>query len=397
MATKLSGYLRNIEQKEHLLRDALFIPFVSLIKFEDFMTYKFFFEKENMKSEYRKATYSNSWLYITQACRGFGLGLKFYDTNLLLSIGCQYKDKKWHYVIVRPLGCIDERFTELLIILQRISRQPVFIKKMFPAQIERFNRLSVRMCIEPLMSSSKYPWSGIEKNDDDTYPELIYHVLASTAPLQEKHLMSGKDNVWDKQFYYLSKANFRSSYMKSIRRKYKTMWEKIRHFERVYEKYDGPPFFFKKYSYDQYESVVRVLDSYYYFHGEYEQKSAYDNIVESQVHLLPKHENYLFSYIVYFGSIDNPIGFFAAEKIDDVSVGLYAAIILRKKFPGGLSEFLHKQFISILKKKGFLYISRGGSETKGLYKFKEKFAPVESRYIPIKVFSLNNAELNIRD
>ena len=78
---------------------------ITPIIIDDFELFKVFFNNDKCK-----ISYGNSWIYITQACRGLGLGYKYYDKDILVPIG-KYKE---HYVVVRPLGLLDNRFYRLL-------------------------------------------------------------------------------------------------------------------------------------------------------------------------------------------------------------------------------------------------------------------------------------------
>ena len=60
--------------------------------------------------------------YITQACRGLGLGWKYLDGDRLFSVGCH----NGHYVIVNPLGVLDGRLEGLLEKLSSRSGKPVY-------------------------------------------------------------------------------------------------------------------------------------------------------------------------------------------------------------------------------------------------------------------------------
>ncbi len=63
------------------------------------------------------------------------------------------------------------------------------------------------------------------------------------------------------------------------------------------------------------------------------------------------------------------------EPISPDTTGLYANITLHQEFPY-LSEYLIVYCCRLLKEKGYRYLNLGGSETAGLFQFKEKFSPV---------------------
>ena len=111
---------------------------VSPIVNEDRSLYHRFFHNDEHES-----CYGNSWAYITQACRGLGLGLglKYHEENLLLSVGYY----QGHYVVVRPMGNITERMVNVLEALRMSSGKPVFIKN--------FSKSKQRNCL--LLEDSK--------------------------------------------------------------------------------------------------------------------------------------------------------------------------------------------------------------------------------------------------
>jgi len=87
---------------------------------------------------------------------------------------------------------------------------------------------------------------------------------------------------------------------------------------------------------------------------------------------LGKNGKDYFSQIIYID--DKPAALFAAEPIGQDICGLFANIALYQEFPY-LSEFLGVYICQQLGEKGYKLLNLGGSETSGLYQFKEKFHP----------------------
>jgi hypothetical protein len=101
------------------------------------------------------------------------------------------------------------------------------------------------------------------------------------------------------------------------------------------------------------------------------QPSDYNNIILHPP--LGKNGKTFFSQILYINK--KPAGFFATEPINKDTIGLFANITLHQEFPY-LSEYLVIYICKLLDKLGYKYLNLGGSETSGLFQFKEKFAPV---------------------
>ncbi|NEO28557.1 MAG: hypothetical protein F6K03_17185, partial [Kamptonema sp. SIO4C4] len=99
--------------------------------------------------------------------------------------------------------------------------------------------------------------------------------------------------------------------------------------------------------------------------------SDYDNII----HYPPIGANGK-GYFAQLVRVDGEAaGFFAMEPVSPDIAELYASITLHRKFPY-LSEYLIVECCKILKQAGYRYLNLGGSETSGLFTFKEKFSPM---------------------
>ncbi len=120
-----------------------------------------------------EAAYPNSWAYITQACRGpgIGLGLKYRSGNSLVSVGRHRR----HYVVTNPLGSLEE-LPHLLRALEQDSGKPVFIKKLAGKKRDVLRGITVHTVSsyrdrEPVRGP--YVWDDPAYSDDDTYPEQV--------------------------------------------------------------------------------------------------------------------------------------------------------------------------------------------------------------------------------
>jgi hypothetical protein len=320
----------------------------------------------------RVACYGNSCTYITQACRGIGLGLglKYHDRDLLLSIG-SYKS---HYVVVRPLGRLDWRFIQVLDALHYASGKPVFIKKLFPDQVARLHELGdFKEAIQYTKDNDhpekgSYPWRSHQSfADDDTFPEIVLDISLTLdykkAPKKwfsefATHHESDSEIVEELFRYYLK---FRAKVTKFATSDIKCRLE--------------------DYNPDVAESIRRFLLGHF---GEKDEENveAYENMMTKLP--LASHGDSFFSFVAYLQHRPLPQGFFVAERLDGKSGGLYAAIASR--CCPGLSEYLHVQMLSRLRRNGIRFLNIGGSEVKSLHEFKLKFAPIEQRRMRMLVY-----------
>jgi hypothetical protein len=336
---------------------------ISIITENDHALYRNFFSQVN-----HRACYGNSWTYITQACRKFGYGKKYYVEGSLISIG----KHNGHYVIVRPLGMIDNRFIQLLDYLHQESGKPVFIKKLFPEQVihlQKYARFAEASIYDPVMDiayAGIYIWDEIAFADDDTYPELILDLditLKYMLPIHE----------WFKIYCKGRLLTARIEYLKRIKRKYGEFRRRLRQFSQ-----SGIEPCWRKYNTNMAEDVRRFLLNYF-SSSRAENLQAYENLLLSS-------STDTFGWVVTVNGNSFPVGFFFAERIDDKSAGLYASIISRS-YPG-LAEYLWAEMMSHLVKEGLSFLNVGGSETRNLQIYKQQFAPVEERVMRTLVYGL---------
>src|SRR2546423_1583501 len=341
---------------------------ISPITNKDRELYNRFFEEDS-----RVARYGNSWTYITQACRGIGsgLGLKYYDGDLLLSIGYH----RGHYVIVRPLGRINERIIRLLKVLRSVSRKPVFLKKLFPSQVNQLRHFGNFKDAVKYSNSGinpepgDYPWSMESFADDDTYPEIILDVnitLNYGLPPKEwfTHFKTSRINSGEAQS------------LEQLLNRYLRLRSKVNGFVR-----SGIGLHIIDFNIQMADEIRQFLFKHF---GEEDKRNveAYENMLTQ----LPLGNNghSFFSFVAYRDGVAAPQGFFVTERLDKESAGLYAAVASRSC--SGLSEYLHIEMLSRLQHKGIRLLNIGGSEIKSLHEFKLKFAPVEERYMKLVVY-----------
>ncbi len=343
--------------------------YITPITIKDFPLYQQFFVQT-----WSVACYGNSWSYITQACRQLGLGNKYYDRDILVSIG-KYQD---HYVIVRPLGNIDHRFLKLVQLLFKRSHKPVFIKKVFDHQAEQIKRLQPQKfseaatdysILEEKCEAGKYSWHQNNFADDDTYPELIFNLDLSLK-------IELTPSQWLNLFQQHSQIQFNQQQLKSISKSYQEFRRRINRFNRLEINCCLQPY--------QANIKPQIIDliSNYFGISRQENIQAYRNIFDFT--MLTQWEKKFFPYFAYIDNEQSPIAFMLLEKLDQKSIGSYARIICAK-YPG-LPEYLMLQIMSQLKKIGFQFLNTGGSENKKLHTFKKKLAPIEQRTMKMLVY-----------
>ncbi len=280
---------------------------ISPITLADHPRYQQFFAQDQ-----RHACYGNSLIYLTQACRGFGLGLKYDDGDTLLSIGC-HRD---HYVIVRPLGVIDRRLLDLLTLMREISGKPVFLKKLFPDQAQQLRQMG------PFSDAAQetYPWDADAFADDDTYPEIILDL--DPTPANASPITREDERPIAEQGEYMSHFTWNRS--RRTQRKYLTS---VRRFQQM-----EVPCTLRPYTPALATDVRAFLRGY--FAAQPQNVAAY----EAMLTLGDLHTNRdrVFSYVASLDERDEVVGLLVTERLDADTAGDYAGIVSRQ-YPG-LSE-----------------------------------------------------------
>ncbi|MGP1384313.1 MAG: hypothetical protein ACTS2F_12190 [Thainema sp.] len=288
--------------------------------------------------------YGNSFYYLCQAVNGLGpdkLGLKYFDGRMLVTIGIGDRFSlggSWHYHVTNPMGEFDaESLMTLSQHLLELSGVPVFVKKL---TLEERDQL-LQSGFSPI---EDYPWHAQAMEEDDTFPEQIVDVDVVLGKLEAAEYSSLKRN------YHQYCAKFGEQ----------TTWELLG----------------KDNSEDNSAEADAIVQEFFEYLDvkqlHISRPSDYDNII----HYPPIGANgkAYFSRLVRVEG--EAAGFFAMEPVSPDMAGLYASITLHRKFPY-LSEYLIVECCKLLKQAGYRYLNLGGSETSGLFGFKEKFSPVE--------------------
>ncbi|MEA5624221.1 hypothetical protein [Nostoc sp. UHCC 0251] len=296
-------------------------------------------------------TYGNSFYYVCQAANGLGpdrLGLKYFDGRMLAGIGIGNRFSlggNWHFHVVNPMGEFDpESLQRLCRHLLELSGVPVFVKKLTMEERDRLLDIG----FSPI---EDYPWHAQAMEEDDTFAEQILDVNAVLEKLKV-HQRSGLKTNYR---YFCSKFGDQTT-------------SEFLCEENAAEAHDIVNKFF------DYLDIKQLHIS---------QTSDYDNII----HYPPLGNNGKMYFSRLIRIAGKAAAFFAMEPISDDTVGLYASITLHQEFPN-LSEYLIVECCRLLQKAGYRYLNLGGSETSGLFSFKEKFSPVEYRKLQWVVYKV---------
>lgn len=285
-------------------------------------------------------TYANSFYYLGQAANGTGeqkLGLKFFDGEMLAPIGIFNRVSLgggWHFHIIHPIGNFDVRkITTLAKSMLELSGNPVFVKKVSTEQREKLLNAGFSQV-------ETYPWHAQAIEEDDTFPEQVLDIEKTIVNAEGP----GKRDLKDKYRRFIFK----------------------------YEKDVTAQDLSEANAKNAIEIVKKFFDYLEIKELHISQPTDYDNIIHHPP--LGKNGRAYFSQVLYLKN--SPVAFFAAEPISKDSVGLFANITLHQEIPY-LSEYLIVYICKLLKQVGYKFLNLGGSETGGLFQFKDKFSPVE--------------------
>jgi hypothetical protein len=315
-------------------------------------------------AERRLACYGNSWTYITQACRGLGLGYKFFDGQTLLALGME----RGHFVVVRPLGKLGHSTAAFFKTLFKASNKPVYIKKLFADQVIELQSLAT------FQRSEDYPWGPQSFADDDTFPEMVIDLDVTL-----RHDLTGSkwfDYFRERQLLRNTIPRKRAiQYRKEFRRR-------VRYFQR-----SGKMCSLQKLHTKNKQDVWEFIQQYFTPNRKLN-ALAYRNMLQRSIE--DADPNYYY-YVAYVDNSVRPKGFFLLERLDGQSVGSYAKIVDRDQ--SGLSEYLTFQVLLQLRREGIRFVNTGGSERIGLHQFKKKYTPVEERSMTMLVYAADNATI----
>lgn len=294
----------------------------------------------NFQPQSELAEYANSWLYLTQACRGAfsSYGTLIRQAQFVAGLGRHNR----HWVIVRPLGYLPEDFlTTLSKLISTTNANPfVFVKKAGPDMRSQFADLA-RINKVRVLGASVYPWDRNAPHDDDTFPELV-------IPLSE-------------MFRALAKMG----------RPLHRLRSQLRRFELLRLTADM--------STVADLGIDRVLEMLRdHFESDHSYVESYVNMVRILSHVMS--QDTWRHFVPTLGG--EPVGLFAYDRLDPRSAGVYASLA-SKHFPG-LGETMMLQLFNLMSHEGIEYVNLGGSETEGLNNYKRKFTGSRDSHFGIR-------------
>ena len=306
--------------------------YITPVTKKDYDLFQSFFDKE-------PHTYGNSWTYVTQGVYGIGpenLGYKYYDGKNL-SMVCVYpkiEQPDLHvFYWIRPMGStvldVISDFSHDLLAQQKI---PTYVKKIFKEQFDYLRS-------KGFTDTKQFPWYSACSSEDDTLPEKIINVNETLT----KVLKVKKEDKIKRSFQYY--RNFLTNNAITIDSIFKNKKEAKNILKLFFSK--------SKNSNNLKKNISKPED----FYNLIENPAKYSNIIEN-----------------LFFAKDIGLGFFIIQIQNKKYASLYATITLRNII-NHLSDFIIFYALKNLQEKNIEYLNLGGSETKSLDNFKNKFLP----------------------
>jgi len=286
--------------------------------------------------------YKNTLTYNAQAVNGWNpkgksrnrLGIKYYDGNNLLTMGYFQRNRTKHFHLI-PCEASSEKIIELSELLYEISGSSVYIKKISKEQKDA------------LLTNSRFVevdetngWYETAPSEDDTFPE---HIIDLETTLEELNKRRKESEIKDK-------------HVRATRRYVDSGRLRIEGY--------GPE--------QHRENALQIVRMFFDIQRERKKHFSLPEDYFNIVNLRPSGVEY-FSKIFYVN--EEPAAFYFAERAGD-TIRVYANLTLRDEFRY-LSEFILIHLFQEAFSKGVKRANLGGSETKGLDDFKQKFKPIE--------------------
>lgn len=304
-----------------------------------------FSRDRNLYDKFWREVYGIGWPYallIGERLGKEGLGYKFFDGKLLVSIGSH----SGHVALV-PHSVIDlKKFCLLADKIYRLTKAPLYVKGL---DVSNREELYQNGFIEPRIQSEE----EILILGDDRYDHIILCVddLVKWADAEDKTLKKYPNPYFhDKVGKYLGRS------------------------QRLLP---GLEFSYKDYKPSKnYDDALQVILEW--AQGGKSNVDGYVNIAKT----ISASSRYI-AFVVYLKTLrikSYPIGFYVAEKISQETVSLYVNLAVNGSdlFPDVNLRFSRDFIIEMARKlrnAGIRYMNWGGSETLALDRYKRNFMP----------------------
>ena len=312
------------------------LPNVSSLTDLDEPLYESLFQSDSQKNPH---CYGNSWAYICQAARYNPL--KFFDNRTLVTFS-NSRIPHGHIRLIHPIGKdIPQKINMICRQVKTFTIQPILITKL---QFKDYNDLKTYGFKDPVWNTE-----ALEELPDDIFPQPI-------CKLQKYFKNSDICPTGSELSKLRGKISRLKKYQIEFRLENLTIEKKSDAIQALKAWKD---FFVKRYSQKNY--ILPHANSYYL--------DPYSVLISK---IASKIDNYkYFSLICYADDI--PVGLSLLARISDITVAQYINIC--SNFYKGLSEYLSLSTFKAAFQAGYKYVNMGGSETKTLFEYNQKFAP----------------------
>lgn len=304
------------------------------ITLDDEKLYSDFFERTE-----DSLSYENNWCFVCQEAR-YG-GIKYIHDHLLLTGIVRHVASPFLFVFP-PLGSIDlytESISGIAESLSAHTGKRIVLRKL------------TSQCADRVLSSGPFrhlsPEVFVHPRDipEDIYPQVIVDV-STTRRLLSGAFMKVRNHI---AHFSLNRPNARTLTPEGVVDVVSLIgvWNEL-YYSRHARHLSAP-------------DKITVDNSAYSVFAERFAKS-----IDSQKY---------FCRLIYVG--DAPVGFSFAGRISPKAAALYSSISLTSY--RGASEYLLMDMLDMLASAGIEFLNMGGSETRGLFEFKSKFATSELR------------------
>jgi hypothetical protein len=286
--------------------------------------------------------YENNWAFIAQESR-FG-GLRYYDGDILLAAVARHPASPFIFVFPPLAGrrIFPEDLMEIAGALRRKTKRRVVFRKMLRDGSDIFLRTPSFTLIAP----ERYDHP--RDIPEDIFPQVVLFVEESLRANGRQFVKIRNQVQHFKTIYHPFVDNLSESALPQIANLVQQWHDSYRRGRAKLT--DGDL------------AVAQVVDTSAY--------TVFANLFGGRC-----DGSRFFGKLVFVA--DSVVGFAFAGRVSSTAAALYCNISLRE-FRGS-SEYLLRALLTDLAESGIQYLNMGGSETKGLFSFKQRFAVKELR------------------